>query len=173
MAAANLTRLKKHKTIPFLDTSAGQDKTKWTRIGKSTVFDLVLNAETEENNFIEDEMATTEIMTYKPSMDQELQTNKGDEAFDYIYDMFYNLPTGEDVKKNVLFVFAGEDSTGKFNAWETVCTLTLDHLDTVAEKIYFKLSINKISRGKATVSAGVPSFTANTESSATTSSSKG
>lgn len=71
----------------------------WARIGKSTVFDLVLNAQTEDNDFIEDEIPTTDIKYYKPSLAQELQANKGDAAFDYLYDMFFNLPTGEDVKK--------------------------------------------------------------------------
>lgn len=129
----------------------------WARIGKSTIFDLVLNAETEENDFIEDEMATTDITGYKPSLAQELQTNKGDAAFDYLYNMFYELPTGEDVKKELLIVFDGEES-GKYKAWDCQATLTLDHFDSVAEKIYFSLSINKIERVEVTVENGVPSI---------------
>lgn len=119
---------------------------------------MVLNAETEDNDFIEDEMATTEITGYKPTLAQELQTNKGDAAFDYIYEMFFNLPTGEDVKKQILIVFDGEEG-GKFKGWNCQATLTLDHFDTVAEKIYFSFSINKIERGKVEVEAGVPTFT--------------
>lgn len=136
----------------------------WARIGKSTIFDLVLNAQTEDNDFIEDEMPTTDVMYYKPELSQELQCNKGDEAFDYLYDMFYNLPTGEEVKKNLLIVFAGNigtDDSPKFNAWNTTSTLILDHFDSVAEKIYFKFSITKIQRGTCTVSDGVPTFTLN------------
>lgn len=134
----------------------------WARIGKSTIFDLVLNAQTEDNDFIEDEMTTTDVMYYKPELSQELQANKGDPAFDYLYDMFYNLPTGEDVKKNLLIVFAGNFGTEddpKFKAWDTTVTLILDHFDSVAEKIYFKFSITKINRGTCTVTAGVPTFT--------------
>lgn len=136
----------------------------WARIGKSTIFDLLLNAQTEDNDFIEDEMPTTEILSYKPELAQELQANKGDPTFDYLYDMFYNLPTGEDVKKNLLIVFAGNVGTEdapKFNAWKTTSTLILDHFDSVAEKIYFKFSITKIQRGTCTVSDGVPTFTLN------------
>jgi hypothetical protein len=156
-----LTRLKKHNTIPFLDIGAAGAE-EWARIGKSTIFDLVLNAQTEENNFIEDEMATTDVMRYAPSLAQELQCNKGDAAFDYLYDMFYNLPTGEDVKKNLLIVFAGNTGTEdapKFKAWKTVSTLILDHFDSVAEKIYFSFTITSIVRGTATVSNGAPTFT--------------
>lgn len=152
-----LTRLKKHRTIPFLNTGTVEEPV-WARIGKSTVFDLVLNAQTEENNFIEDEMKTTEIMSYSPSLAQELQCNKGDPAFDYLYDMFYSLPTGEDVKKNLLIVFDGDTGEGAYRAWNTGATLTLDHLDTVAEKIYFNLAINDIERGTATVADGKPVY---------------
>ena len=123
---------------------------------------MVLNAQTEENDFIENEMATTDITSYKPELAQELQANKGDPAFDYLYDMFFNLPTGEDVKKNLLIVFAGNigtDETPKFKAWNTTSTLILDHFDSVAEKIYFKFSIINIDRGNCTVNNGVPTFT--------------
>lgn len=157
---ADLTRLKKHSTIPFLNigTTGAKD---WARIGKSTIFDLVLNAQTEENNFIEDEMATTDVMRYAPSLAQELQCNKGDAAFDYLYDMFYNLPTGENVKKNLLIVFAGDigtEGSPKFKAWDTTATLILDHFDTVAEKIYFSFTITSINRGTVTLAEGKPTF---------------
>ena len=159
----SLERLKKFKTIPFLNISKTEVES-WARIGKSTVFDLVLNAQTEDNDFIEDEMPTTEVMYYKPELAQELQCNKGDAAFDYLYDMFFNLPTGEDVKKNLLIVFAGNVGTEeapKFNAWNTKATLILDHFDSVAEKIYFKFRIIKIERGTWTVEDGVPTFSKN------------
>ena len=158
---AKLTRLKKHKTIPFLNIGTTEIP-KWARIGKSTVFDLVLNAQTEDNNFIEDEMATTDITYYKPELAQELQANKGDDAFDYLYDMFYELPTGEAVKKNLLIVFdgnIGSEEEPKFKAWNTTSTLILDHFDSVAEKIYFKFNINKIDRGTCTVDNEKPVFT--------------
>lgn len=156
-----LTRLKKHRTIPFLNISSTTEPS-WARIGKSTVFDLVLNAQTEENNFIENEMPEVDITYYKPELSQELQCNKGDAAFDYLYDMFFNLPTGEDVKKDVLIVFDGNNGTEEapnFNAWKTTSTLVLDHFDSVAEKIYFKFNINKITRGTCTVANGSPTFT--------------
>lgn len=153
-------RLKKFKTIPFLNivTSGSAE---YARIGKSTIFDLVLNAQTEENDFIESEMPTTDVQYYKPELSQELQSNKGDPAFDYLYEMFLDLPTGEEVKKNLLIVFAGNIGTEdaeKFNAWNTKATLILDHFDSVAEKIYFKFSIYEIERGTCTVADGKPVY---------------
>ena len=107
-------------------------------------------------------MQTTDIIAYKPELAQELQANKGDAAFDFIYDAFYNLPTGEGVKKEALIVFAGnvgEENAPKFKAWKCGVTLILEHFDTVAEKIYFKLAINSIERGTCTVADGVPDYT--------------
>lgn len=159
--SGTLDRLKKHRTIPFLNIG-DTDAIDWARIGKSTVFDLVLNPQTVDNDFIEDEMPTTDITHYKPELAQELQCNKGDAAFDYLYNMFYQLPIGEAVKKQLLIVFDGNQGTEeapKFRAWNTKSTLILDHFDSVAEKIYFKFNINNIERGTATVTDGKPTYT--------------
>lgn len=156
-----LTRLKKHKTIPFLNISSTQTE-EWARIGKSTIFDLVLNAQTEDNDFIENEMPSTDIKYYKPELAQELQSNKGDAAFDYLYDMFFNLPTGEETKKDLLIIFDGNIGTDEepvFKAWRTRAALVLDHFDTVAEKIYFKFNISSIKRGTVVVEGDKPVFT--------------
>jgi len=152
-----LTRLKKFKTIPFINTGAAETPV-WARIGKSTIFDLTLNANVVTSDFIEDEMPTDDITYYKPTLPQELQTNAGDDAFDYVYDKFYNLPTGEDVKEDVLIVFAGASSP--YKAWRSTATLVLKDLNTVDEKILFDLNFGgTISKGTATVTDGVPAFT--------------
>lgn len=154
---AELTRLKKFKTIPLINI--GTDAApQWARIGKSTIFDLALNANVVTSDFIEDEMPTDDITYYKPTLPQELQTNAGDAAFDYVYDKFYNLPTGEEVKEDVLIVFAGK--TSPYKAWRSMATMILKDLNTVDEKILFDLNFGgTIDRGTATVTDGVPEFT--------------
>ena len=127
---AELTRLKKFKTIPFINI--GTDAApQWARIGKSTIFDLALNANVVTSDFIEDEMPTDDITYYKPTLPQELQTNAGDAAFDYVY-----------------------------KAWRSMATMILKDLNTVDEKILFDLNFGgTIDRGTATVTDGVPEFT--------------
>lgn len=154
---AELTRLKKFKTIPFINIGADAAP-QWARIGKSTIFDLALNANVVTSDFIEDEMPTDDITYYKPTLPQELQTNAGDAAFDYVYDKFHNLPTGEEVKEDVLIVFAGK--TSPYKAWRSMATMILKDLNTVDEKILFDLNFGgTIDRGTATVTDGVPEFT--------------
>lgn len=153
-----LTRLKKHKFIPYINVSSTSTPT-WARIGKSTIFDLTLNANIVTSDFIEDEMPTDDVTYYKPTLPQELQTNAGDASFDYIYEMFKTLPTGEDIKKDILIVFAGAESP--FDAWLTQSSVILKDLNTVDEKILFDLNINKITDGTVVINSetGAPTFT--------------
>lgn len=149
----------------FLDTMESASVPSWARIGKSTIFNLAPNPQTETNDFIEDEMPTEEVMNYAPELPQELQCNKGDPAFDHMYDMFYNLPTGEEVKRNVLIVFAGNEGTETapvFRAWSTKATIIVETFDTVAEKISFKIKINNIDRVKVTLTDGIPAIVTET-----------
>ncbi len=157
----SLTRLKKHKFIPYINTGTSAVPV-WARIGKSTIFDLTLNANIVTSDFIEDEMPTDDVAYYKPTLPQELQTNAGDASFDFIYEMFKSLPTGEDVKKEVLIVFAGTESP--FDAWLTGSSIILKDLNTVDEKILFDININSVTDGTVTINAetGAPTFTAAT-----------
>lgn len=135
----------------------------WARIGRSTIFDLTLNANIVTSDFIQDEMPTDDVTYYKPTLPQELQANKGDPAFDFLYDMFYNMPTGEEVKKNVLIVFAGatgEGASATYKAWSCGASIILKDFNSVDEKILFDININSVIKGTATVADGVPSFTA-------------
>ncbi len=155
----SLTRLKKHKFIPYINTGT-HDAPVWARIGKSTIFDLTLNANIVTSDFIEDEMPTDDVTYYKPTLPQELQTNAGDASFDYIYSMFKTRPTGEDIKKEVLICFAG--ATSPVDAWLTNSSVILKDLNSVDEKILFDLNINKITDGTVTFNeeTGAPTFTA-------------
>lgn len=162
MAAAQ-TKLKKYQTIPFINTADSDSSETWARIGKSTIFDLALNPNIVTNDYIEDEMPTDEITYYKPSLPQELQTIKGDPAFDFMYKMLYDLPTGEAAKKTILLVFAGDIGGGslgspKFNAWKCKASIQVTNLNTVDEKILFTMSISSIERGTVTIAEGAPTF---------------
>lgn len=154
----SLTRLKKHKFIPYINVSSTSTPS-WARIGKSTIFDLTLNANIVTSDFIEDEMPTDDVTYYKPTLPQELQTNAGDASFDYIYEMFKSLPTGEDIKKEILICFAG--ATSPVDAWLTNSSVILKDLNSVDEKILFDININKITNGTVTFdeTTGAPTFT--------------
>lgn len=151
----------KEKCMVFIDVSKS-DKRDWARIGKSTMFDLALNPNINTQDYIEDAMPRDEVDYYKPELPQELATYEGDKAFDYVWDMFYDMPVGTDLNKHVLLVFPKNTGTGdapKFQAWETDSTIILNNFNSVDKKVSFSIKINDIDRGTATVSEGTPDFT--------------
>lgn len=158
-----MEKLKRYQTMLFVDTGKDAASPDWARIGKSTIFDLTLNPTTEERAYIEDEAPTDELRYYKPTIAQELATIKGDKAFDALYEDLYNLPTGEDAKKKVLLVFAGNagsDEAPKFRAWLVSATCIINNLNTVDEKILFNLNFGDIiERVEVSVTNGVPTVT--------------
>lgn len=151
-----LVRLKKHQFIPFVNTATSQAPT-WARIGKSTVFSLAFNAVTEESDYIEDETPTTELLKYAPNMEQELVTNAGDPAFDFIYDLAKKRVVGELAKKEFLLVFASK--TSPYDAWLCkTCTIEIKELNTVEQKIKFALHFGPITDGTVTLEGTKPTF---------------
>ena len=156
---------KKFQTLLFVDITkiTGTGSTPdWARIGKSTIFDLTMNPQMDDFDFIEDENPTSLLRNYQPSMSQELWTLEGDKAFDAMYEYMYDQPTGDDAILPVLIVFPKSRTTeNTFDAWQLTATVTTTNFNTVDEKILFDMNFNgTITKGTATVTGGVPSFTA-------------
>ena len=155
------TMLKKHQCIPFLNTGSAETPS-WARIDKSTIFSLNPGAQTEQQDYICYEMPVTEVDHYEPELPQEIVMNAGNPMYDFIFEKFYNLPTGEDAKVPCLICFPPDASSNK-KAWKIdECTLVLGEMNTVDRKISFTLNLGgDIALGTYTIStAGVPTFTA-------------
>lgn len=152
----------KTQTIPFVDIHTTGDEPEWARIGKSTIFNLSLNAQTETLEFIEDEVPTDAIKYYKPELPLELYTMEGDKAFDAMFELFEQLPTGKEAEKDMLLVFPKKDKTAStsFRAWKVSTMLIFTNFDTVAKKLYFNLNFKgNIQRGTVAITSGSPTFT--------------
>ena len=67
-----LSMVKKHKIGLFL-----HDGTKYRRVKKSQTLTLSMNPTETEYDYIADENPTTEVDSYKPSIDQDLTMYKG------------------------------------------------------------------------------------------------
>lgn len=83
------TKITKNLAIPCIDVG-GVEEPVWKRIDKSTVFEIVMNAETESQDYISQELPTEEIKNYAPSMDQEIATYKGNAIYEFMIDLFYH-----------------------------------------------------------------------------------
>ena len=168
--------VKKHQIAPFLNKAVGSDglvnKTSpdWMRICMSTAFDLNMNPETEDRDYICDENPTTELENYKPSFNTPLVMHKNEPDYEFIFGKFYNQDVGDKAKSELLLVFFQEpvDSANTpthFKAWRVDCTIILNDLNSVDSTLSFDTNFaGTIKKGYVTISEGVPTFTEGTYS---------
>lgn len=152
---------KKSQTKLFLQTVEGQTPT-WVRIGKSTVFDLSMNAQTESFDYIQDDMPTEILDYYKPELPVEYIASEGDAGFDALWTMFEALAVGSDANKPILIVFpkAGA-AAGTFRAWSMNATVVFENLTTTEKKLKLSLYVGgNVAHGTVSFSqGGDPTFT--------------
>lgn len=151
------TKITKNLCMIFIDTSDGSGAPTWTRVDKSTILNIVMNAETESMDYISQELATEEIKSYKPSMDQEIATYKGNPIYEHMFQKFYNC----DLAHGKTLICFPETEKGK-QAWEIDdTTFTLNEMNYVDGKITWGMNFGgDIKRGTYTVSGGTPTFNA-------------
>ena len=168
--------VKKHQIAPFLNKAVGSDglvdksTPDWMRICKSTAFDLNMNPETEDRDYICDENPTTELKNYKPSFNTPLVMHKNEPDYEFIFGKFFNQDTGDKAKSELLLVFFQEpvdsaDTPTHFKAWRVDCTIILNNLNSVDSTLSFDTNFaGTIKKGYVTISDGVPAFTEGTYS---------
>lgn len=142
--------VKKYHIALFVAENAQDGSEVWTRIKKSTAFDLNLNPETQDYDYITDENPTTELLRYKASLNQALTMYKGEDDYDFIFNKFFSLKTGSDAKCKVLIVFMKEsttetdddsgESTTKYKAWRNEAVISISNLNSVDSTITFDIN---------------------------------
>lgn len=168
--------VKKHQIAPFLNKAVGSDglvdksTPDWMRICMSTAFDLNMNPETEDRDYICDENPTTELKNYKPSFNTPLVMHKNEPDYEFIFGKFFNQDTGDKAKSELLLVFFQEpvdsaDTPTHFKAWRVDCTIILNNLNSVDSTLSFDTNFaGTIKKGYVTVTNKVPVFTEGTYS---------
>lgn len=131
----------------------------WVRIRKSTGLELSLNPETQDYDYITDENPTTEVIKYKPSLNQPLVMYKGEPDYDFAFPRFYNLAVGDKAKCEVLIVFMQESvekTTGEetsvtgYKAWKNEAALTFSSLNAVDSTLTMDINFGgHVERGYA------------------------
>ena len=150
-------KLTKNMWIPFIDVSDGSGEPEWKRIDKSTIFDLQMNPEEESQDYISQEMPSTEIKNYAPSMDQEIATYKENPIYEFMQKKFYNCDLAHG-KSLICFPPNGADEKLAWLISDTTYSLT--SINPVDGKLTWNMKFGgNITRGSYTVEAGVPTFT--------------
>ena len=168
--------VKKHQIAPFLNKAVGSDglvdksTPDWMRICMSTAFDLNMNPETEDRDYICDEAPTTELKQYKPSFNTPLVMHKNEPDYKFIFGKFFNQDAGDKAQSELLLVFFQEpvdsaDTPTHFKAWRVDCTIILNDLNSVDSTLSFDTNFaGTIKKGYVTISEGAPTFTEGTYS---------
>ena len=168
--------VKKTKIVPFINTSTTSNPT-WTQIKKSTSFDLNTNPQIKTFDFISSDQPEEEIDSYQPNLAQALTMFKGEPDYQHIFDMLYELPTGEKAHRDVLIIFYQEtaeytpegesDAETVYKAWKIDSLVKVNQLETTNEQINFDLGLNNIKRGAAEIVSNAPVFIEGTFSNGT------
>lgn len=161
------TKITKNQVIPFLDISGtinGETHTpQWARIDRSTIFDLALNPNSQETDYISLEAPIEEVDKYKPELPQEIALYRGNKIYDFVEQMVINLPVGDAIRVPALICFPPKPSTSTptIAAWQVLdCRLLLSNYNSVDGKITFTLKLGgDIDKGTVTITEGVPTFT--------------
>lgn len=149
--------VKKHMIGLFLNVGT-PTVPRWVRIKKATALTISLNPETEEFDYIADESKTTELKDYKPSIDQPLTMYENEPDYQFIFDKFYELKTGNDAHSEVLVVYM-QTAVGErqYKAWKSDCIIVVNDLDGVGSVINFNIQFGGTTKkGTATISGVAP-----------------
>jgi hypothetical protein len=130
--------VKKYHIALFLNSGTSENPV-WVRVKKSTSLELSMNPETQDYDYIVDQNPTTEVLRYKPSLNQPITMYKGEADYDFAFGKFYNLQTGEKAKCEVLVVYMQEDMTRVvdgitktvYKSWRNIATLTVASFNAV------------------------------------------
>lgn len=154
----SLVKLTRNQFIPFLDVlkDTTYATSSWKAVDLSTIFELTMNEQEEEMEYICYENAVTEITSNKPELPQEIAIYEGNSIYDFLITEFYNMPVGSACQVPFLICFGG---TGK-KAWRGLCTVSSKVLNTVDGKVTFSMKMGgDIDKGTYVITAGVPVFT--------------
>lgn len=151
--------VKKHLIGLFLNEGTSSVPV-WKRIKKSTELTISMNPETEDFDYIADENPTTELIKYKPSIDQDLTMYKGESDYEMMWPYFYETRTGSKAHKECLIAFMqeGNPETG-YSAWKTDSVISVQDLNAVESKLNFQVLFGgDLKKGLATKTGDTITF---------------
>lgn len=119
--------------------------------------------ETNETYIVNDN-ATTTIDSYAVSLDGEMKCIYGDEVYDYINGLRYDLATGTDAESTVLLIDKYDKNTdGSFKAQKFNCSISISSYGGdggATPTIGFKINVNGDPiNGSVVMTSGEPVFT--------------
>ncbi len=160
--------VERYKKLAFLNiTPVKGENTSydWAIVGRGIEeLEVTYNAQKKTTKYIIDKNATTRINGYQPSIDAEQIAYFGDECFDFVDDIRYNMKTGDEATTQILLVDKYKEvSEGNFRAQVFDCTISINSDGGPADddsKVNYTIDINGDPiNGTVAIANGVPTFT--------------
>jgi hypothetical protein len=161
--------VKRPEIVAWLNTTPKDGKETWGLVGNGmTSGSYSYEASETSETYIVDENATTTIDNYNVSLDGEMKCLFGDEVYDYINGLRYNLAVGSDAVSQVLLVDKYDvDESGNYKAQKFNCSVSVSSYGGeggTTPTIGFRINVNgRPENGSVKLTAGMPEFTKATE----------
>lgn len=164
----DMKKVKRTELVAFLNITpdtTGSGDYDWAIIGRGmNTGSYAYNPQTTTETWIINDNANTTLDSYQFAFDGEQSCIKGDEVFDFIDNLRYNMATGSDAETQLLLIdkYSVTDGT-KFRAQIFNVTISINEFGGdggVTPTITYTISANGDPKlGTATISAGTPTFT--------------
>lgn len=151
--------------MAFLNIEPSGSSESWALVGNGmTTGSYTYEATETSETYIVNENATTTVDSYAVSLDGEMKCIYGDQVYDYINGLRYNLATATDAETTVLLIDKYDvDDDGSFKAQKFNCSISISSYGGdggTTPTIGFKINVNGDPvQGTATIASGVPKFT--------------
>lgn len=154
--------------MAFLNVTPKIQTLSWKLVGNGmTTGSYSYEANETSETYIVNDNATTIVENYALSLDGEMKCIYGDEVYDFINELRYNMATGTDAETKVLLIDKYDVvSSNHFKAQLFDCSISVSSYGGdggVTPTIGFKINVNgDPTNGTVTISDGVPTFAPST-----------
>ena len=161
--------VKRPEIVAWLNTTPAESTETWGLVGNGmTSGSYSYEASETSETYIVDDNATTTIDNYTVSLDGEMKCLFGDEVYDYINGLRYNLAVGSDAVSQVLLVDKYDvNEDGAYKAQKFNCSVSVSSYGGdggTTPTIGFRINVNgRPENGTVKLTSGTPEFTKATE----------
>ncbi len=164
--ADKVQAIKRSKFAEFINVTPDAQTPTWARIGKGvSENEISYNANVTSETFIDEDSANNSVDSYAPQIPVTQYAYKGDKVFDFVDGLRQKRATGSECETQILMIYIYDTDDDTTYAAET--NNVAIQVDTFGgnggerASIGYNILFNGDSTvGTATITAGVPEFTA-------------
>lgn len=171
---ANYEKITRDQVVTYLNTTPSGTSETWALLGQGiTSYGIEYNPQVTTEKFIINKNATSSLDSYQMQGDVSQKIYKGDPCFEYVNDLRRSLELGAEVETQVLDIDTYDtDTKGNYKATKSNCMIAITKYMEEEAVIEYSIYYNgdPVEGTVAIASTGIPTFTENSTSTASSSS---